>query len=503
MRELNIADMPGFTWNPVQEEAFRYIGKGKRIFFGGSRGGSKSHLALYSAKLVALQFPGINIAIVRNTYPEIGRYFIPRFLDGPLPMDLYKFDRKDKVATFFNKSRLYFVAMDDEKSVARFKGAEIQYLIIDEANELPEDLLVKIMGSARNPHIKGWRTTVLMTGNPGGVSDQWFKDRFVKPNPAKWTKGEMKYPDRYVFIKATVHDNPYLSRENDPDYIDFLESLPDALRKAWLDGDWDVFAGQFFEEWSEEVHVVQGFKIPKHWAKYRGIDQGHTKEHPTVCLWVTQAPANEKVMQNDGTIRDVRAGDVFFYREYVAHTSIDLMIEGIRASSPADESIAATYADPAMFNSSIKERFDSESSDYMYLRAGIPLTPADNNRVDGWRVMKTWMHWSASGGVFRAPRMYVFEECTHTRATIPTLRYVNSISKGKQGDCDTTGKDDAADVCRYLLKSAFGLPDLEPGEVLAPDDPRLPKRDDYEMEEYDFSYYTDEEEPQSLAAVYY
>lgn len=43
-----------------------------------------------------------------------------------------------------------------------------------------------------------------------------------------------------VFIPAKIEDNPTLMK-NDPDYVRFLESLPEDLRKAWRDGSRDVF----------------------------------------------------------------------------------------------------------------------------------------------------------------------------------------------------------------------------------------------------------------------
>ena len=62
--------------------------------------------------------------------------------------------------------------------------------------------------------------------------------------------------------------------EKDPDYIRRLESLPYELREAWLNGNWDVMAGQYFSEWDRAVHVCDPFMIPDHWRRYVTMDYG-------------------------------------------------------------------------------------------------------------------------------------------------------------------------------------------------------------------------------------
>ena len=43
-------------------------------------------------------------------------------------------------------------------------------------------------------------------------------------------------------------DNPHLGEE----YTLALEGLPQALREAYLMGNWNAFAGQVFSEWRDE-----------------------------------------------------------------------------------------------------------------------------------------------------------------------------------------------------------------------------------------------------------
>ena len=48
--------------------------------FGGARGGGKSWVARYTAKLYCLNYPGIRVCIVRKSYPELTQNHIERLM---------------------------------------------------------------------------------------------------------------------------------------------------------------------------------------------------------------------------------------------------------------------------------------------------------------------------------------------------------------------------------------------------------------------------------------
>ena len=474
MEVINLSSIPAFNFYPKQREVIPYIGKGYYIFYGGTRGAAKSHLALYSAVLACLYHPGINVVIVRSTMPELKKYFI-RKLEESIPHSLYSLDRKDNIANFRNGSHLYFVGLESEADAYKIKGIEFDFIILDEGNELPIELILRIRGSLRSSGKLKFTPTMLVTGNPGGISDHYFKVRFINPDYSKWEESELPLKDKYVFVQATVEDNPFIM-ENNPDYINWLDSLPEHLRLAWRYGRWDVFEGRFFEEWNAQYHVVDEIckvdrygdtvyytedTIPKHWIRIRGLDLGGSKAHPTVCLWAAFDPDDEVV---------------YIYREYTAYGSVEQYIDGIKMFSEDDEEIVATYADPSMFHTNIKERYDSESSDRMFLYAGIPLERANNRRDDGWRIVKTWMHWSRNSetGEIKLPRLRIFRCCSQLIETLPLIKYSKSETKSRATDTDQSkhSPDDAADALRYLLVTGFGYPN----GYTAPVDEGLPPR---------------------------
>lgn len=431
-------------WTPSarQREAMEYIGDGYKIFFGGARGGGKSELGLWSAVISCIRHSNLSAAIFRMTLPELERDMILRFLDS-MPSQLYTWNERKKTATFFNGSRLFFVALENLRDARKFKGAQYAYIVIDEANEFDEQIIERLRGSLRSTTTPNFVPTLLMTGNPGGVSDDWFKKRFIKPQYEFWSEEELEEKDRYIFIQAKVEDNP--NKDYVTQYTKELRSLSEDLRNAWLHGSWDSFSGQFFNEWHDPVHIVEPFPIPDHWMKIGGMDLGYSK-HPTVMLWLAQNP---------------ETNEVYVYREYAELGVTEEHIENIKMMQPEDEFLVATYADPAMWIER-RDTFAAESPARMFANAGIMLEPSSNARVPGWQVVKQWLHW----GDNKTPKLRFFSTCAHCIDTMPRLRYSTS-ARAKQGmDLDTKLADDAADALRYALVAGFGYPiDAPPRKV--------------------------------------
>lgn len=402
------------------------------IYWGGARGGGKTYATVAACTYIALKYPGIRIAYVRKTVKEMKQDIIHRFLER-IP---------DYIATYFKStgdivfrnhanpskcSTINFVSIENSSDVDKERGIERQFYVVDEANLFDEDVLTKLRGSLRNTRIPGWTPVLLQTGNPGGISDPYFKKYYVAPHYPDWTEDELAERNDYAFIQAVVEDNPTVV-ENDPSYVRFLKGLPKHLRAAWYEGRWDSFQGQFFEEWSEAIHVVERpFEIPESWVRWRGIDFGRGN-HPSVCLWLAQDP---------------NSGYVYVYREW-AYTgqSMEDFVRGIKMMSPPTEDVSQNFADPAGFST------DNTVYDMtQYFGSDIPLDKADNSRQIGWRNLKQWLHWTyeTEDTPGRQPMLRIFPECKGLIKTIPTLQY---HKKGIE-DLNTTQQDDYADALRY------------------------------------------------------
>ncbi len=135
-----------------------------------------------------------------------------------------------------------------------------------------------------------------------------LRDLFIhkSPDPEMFPKYR---PQDYAFLPARLTDNPYL----DPEYVHRLEQLPDARQRQLRDGDWDVFASQFFPEWRAERdgqpwHVADLDEEAGDSPLYGGVDWGYNQ--PGCFGWYRALPDGLEVSRAErrsGCGRDSRA----------------------------------------------------------------------------------------------------------------------------------------------------------------------------------------------------
>src|SRR5262249_23047025 len=88
-----------------------------------------------------------------------------------------------------------------------------------------------------------------------------------------------------VFIPSKLQDNKFLG----PEYVANLQMVgSDMLVRAWLEGDWTVIEGAYFDCWRYEQHVIEPFEVPCSWA--RSMDWGSAKPF-SVSPTTTTCPA--------------------------------------------------------------------------------------------------------------------------------------------------------------------------------------------------------------------
>ena len=139
-----------------------------------------------------------------------------------------------------------------------------------------------MMGTLRSGN--GVPCQMKSTCNPGGVGHNWVKARYgLVGKVSEIIAQEYEFVDpttrqritkRRVFIPSKLQDNPYLG----PDYVANLQQVgSDNLVRAWLEGDWDVIEGAFFDCWDSAKHVIKPFAIPEDWLRFKSMDWGSAK----------------------------------------------------------------------------------------------------------------------------------------------------------------------------------------------------------------------------------
>ena len=377
--------------NPKQYEFMRC--QKKYIAYGGARGGGKSWALRKKLVLLGLKYPGIVILLLRRSYPELRENHIVPMMEDLNGIATYR--STDKTIVFPNGSRILFGYCENEVDALRYQGNEYDVIAIDEATQFSEAVFTMLKASVRG--VNGYPKRMYLTCNPGGVGHEWVKRLFVDRDFK-----ETENPDDYELIRATVFDNPVLM-EMQPDYIENLNSLPDDLRRAWRDGDWDVIAGQFFPEFNRDIHVCEPFEIPDHWNRYRAFDYGLDR---LACLWFAISPDGKAYLY-----RELNESELIVSE---AAKKIKFLSEG--------EKYLSTFIPPDLWS---RTKDSGKSIADLFIDNGIyGILKAPNSRVDGWSNVKEWLKPKDDfDGAKKTSSLQIFSNCIEIIKNIPKIQH--------------------------------------------------------------------------------
>lgn len=407
----------------------RYIG------YGGARGGGKSWAVRFKAAAMALRYNGITELVLRRTYPELlHNHILPlqAILRG-----VARYKETDKTFYFPNGSRIIFGYCDNDRDVNRYQGQEYDVIFMDEATHFTEFMFERLKVCVRGTN--GLPKRFYLTCNPGGVGHEWVKRLFITKS---YRTGEV--PDDYTFIKATVYDNKELM-EHDPEYVQQLESLPSDLRKAWLEGSWDLFAGQFFPEFTQDVHVIAPIMIQSHWRKYITLDYGTDM---LAAYWIALDERG-----NGYVYRELYEGRDNHKGENNAGHIASAAAERILELTGDDEQIELVLAPPDLWN---KQSQTGRSTADTFDDHGLYLTKVSNDRINGWFAMKEWLRVVPDEQGEPTAKLRIFNTCQNLIRCIPALQYDEKIvnDAAKQPHEITHSNDAIRYFCVYWTYAA-------------------------------------------------
>lgn len=392
----------------------RYVG------FGGARGGGKSFGVRLKARSLALVYPGIRMLLVRRTYPELMENHIKPLVSDTAGWARYR--DSDKSLTFATGAVLKFGYCDSDADVLQYQGQEFDIIFMDEATQFTEYWFDCIRACLRG--VNGFPKRMYITCNPGGVGHGWVKRLFVD---REYRPGEK--PEDYTFVRSRVYDNAALMQA-DPDYLRTLESLPDDLRKAWLDGEWDLFAGQYFSEWRRDVHVAEDAQIPDHWVRVCAMDYGLDM---LAAVWAAFDEHGHGIVYRELCAPDLPAAE--------AARAI------LAASLPSERNARGgvdVIAPPDLW---ARAKDTGRSIEEIFRENGVWFSKADNNRVAGWMNLRDWLRVGEDG----VPGLRFLSSCRECVRCIPLLQHDKRNSLDCAGDPhDITH---APDAVRYLVQS--------------------------------------------------
>jgi len=320
----------GYEPFPKQQEF--HASRAKYRLFGGAAGPGKSKALLMEAILQAHEVPGANTLLLRRTFSELEQTLLLYFRRD-IPRELYKsYNESKHVVTWWNGSTTRFGYCQSEADVYQYQGAEFLFIGIDELTLFTLRQWQFLTSRNRCP-VPGAFPCMAGATNPGNIGHAWVKSLWIEKQAASG----MEHPEEfdasdYDFIPARVTDNPIYA--GDANYLKTLRALPSHLKRAFLDGDWDVYAGQYFDRFDCSRHVVRAEQIEwkPWWPRWISIDWGF--EHPAAVYWHAQAPPSvasagaaraasvpvENPLPNQARkVQDDNPRRIFTYREFVTH----------------------------------------------------------------------------------------------------------------------------------------------------------------------------------------
>jgi len=381
----------------------------KYRLFGGAAGPGKTTALLWEAIGQARDVPGSDSLLLRRTYPELESSLLAYFRRD-VPRSMYRsYNESKHLVTWTNGSTTRFGYCRNENDVYRYQGAEYLFIGLDELTHFTLKQWQFLTSRNRCPIRvypqginKGKRIIPGMAGatNPGNIGHAWVKALWVDHvPPAGFERAELYDPRDYDFIRARLDDNPVYA--NDTEYRRTLNALPEHLRRAFLDGDWNVFAGQYFDLFDVGRHTArpEEIRLEAWWPRWISIDWGF--QHPSAVYWHCAIP--------QGVIRDSSFGTrgrtggvpgahgspvtshpsrIVTYREFVQNGLSPRMLAQAIAERSGRERISEVFLSPDAFAHRTAEASIAEQLGDVQLANGLPRpAAADDDRVGGWQLM--------------------------------------------------------------------------------------------------------------------
>lgn len=352
--------------------------------------------------------------------------------------------------------RVRFRPLENVQDAEKYQGQNVTDAAVEEAGNYPDSAPIDMLfGCLRSR--AGVPVQLILTANPGGPGHHWIKRRYVDPAPMgmqilKRALGNgALHP--YTYIPSRVQNNRILLAR-DPDYVSRLHLVgSETLVRAWLEGDWGVIAGAYFELWDLSRHVLPMMAPPASWRRFRAMDWGSAA--PFSIGWYAVSQGDLPFPRGHRYAGEmIPRGALLRYREWYGmapdQPNVGLKLhasrvaEGVLARNGTD-AVDYTVADPSMFiengGPSLAESFRKH---------GVALRAADNRRLPGWDQVRWRLQGEhAEQGREGPPMLLVTENCGELIRTLPALQHDSHDAE----DVDSAQEDHAADELRYACMS--------------------------------------------------
>jgi phage terminase large subunit len=421
--EPRVALIDSFRPSVKQMQFLEVIARDRFVLYGGAMGGGKSYilrwwLVWYLIDLWKQGIRGAQVGLFCEDYPALEDRQISK-IEREFPAELGRLRRGSSrefvLRPELGGGRIAFRNLDDP---SKYQSAEFAAIAVDELTKNGRDMFDFLRTRLRWPGVALPRFAAAT--NPGGRGHGWVKALWVD---RKFPRELAPLADEFAFVPARAEDNPHLTES----YYEELKTLPPELAKAYAEGRWDIFAGQFFDVFDPARHVVRAeeIRLESWWPRWVSIDWGFA--HNSAVYW--HADSGETV---------------YTYRELVANRLTPRELAFRIAERCEGEKIEAIHLSHDAFARRTEEKTAAlQMADVLRERKLPEPTPADTDRKGGWMLMYQML---------REGKWKIADSCSALVATIPVLvRDDQDIE-----DVAKMDGDDPADAARYGLKGRFG-----------------------------------------------
>lgn len=285
--------------------------KARVVLLTGSAGGGKSRVAAEKIHGFCKKYPGATAIGLRKAREFASKSVVFALKTAQGDDQSVHYNASELIFHYDNGSKIFIAGMKDDNQRQALRSingdGSADMVWGEEANALTEDdhneLLARLRGTAAS-----WRQ-ILYTTNPD--------------HPSHWIKRRLMDSGEAAVYFSSAEDNPH----NPDDYLETLAGLTGVLGQRLRDGLWVQAEGVVYDEFRDDVHVIDSFPIPDEWRKFRAIDFGYS--NPFVCQWWA--------MDHDGRL--------YLYREvYMSQRTVAVHSKQIEALT-GDEQIENTVTD--------------------------------------------------------------------------------------------------------------------------------------------------------------
>jgi len=426
-----------------------------------------------------LDYPGVDVIILRRTMPDLKRTVIDKF-KTQVPkwwyekgsQELGTLNESDHICYWPPnpetglQSKLWFGAIEKESQMGKFLSTEYAFIGFEELGEFPFLVFDAMVGRNRTP-IPNVRCTVGAATNPMGIGWGWIKRLWVDKLPVRGMDPEKYDAADYEYFHSTVDQNPiYSETEQGREYIKLLEASPNRDRIRW--GKLDAVSGQYFANWDPARHIVGGPQshyqksdfVFNSWRPYwMGWDYGFG--HYAVITFWTKALRNPRFEGDKPKVVNITIAELVLQEKTPEEQAMAVLQKIPRTydehgtETGYQWNIDQIHLSWERFNKSTKDKYGNIISiadmiGDLFAEHGLPRPSRSNtDRVSGWTKMYSMLEMD---------EWYVMNDCSEVINSIPLAVRGNGIECSIEDVVKPPGlslEDDVNDSLRYAVAGSL------------------------------------------------